>query len=61
MSSSPFASRSPRVVPFTAENFALSFSLPNFHFHATTAYDIRRMNGVTIGKRDFIEVMQAGV
>lgn len=40
-------------VPFTAENFILSFSLPNFYFHATTAYDILRMNGVPLGKRDF--------
>jgi hypothetical protein len=39
---------------FTAENFLLSFSLPNFYFHATTAYDILRMKGVKIGKRDFI-------
>ena len=29
-------------IPFTAETFVLSFSLPNFHFHATTAYDILR-------------------
>nr|HRK72254.1 DUF1993 domain-containing protein [Micropepsaceae bacterium] len=27
-------------IPFTAEGFLLSFSLPNFYFHATTAYDI---------------------
>jgi uncharacterized protein len=39
---------------FTAENFLLSFSLPNFYFHAATAYDILRMNGVKIGKRDFL-------
>jgi len=42
-----------RVMDFTAENFLLSFSQPNFFFHATTAYDILRMNGVQIGKRDF--------
>jgi uncharacterized protein len=39
---------------FTAENFLLSFSLPNFYFHATTAYDILRWKGAHIGKRDFI-------
>lgn len=39
---------------FTAEEFLLSFSQPNFYFHAATAYDILRMKGVTIGKRDFI-------
>jgi len=39
---------------FTAEDFLLSFSVPNFYFHATTAYDILRMKGVQIGKRDFM-------
>ncbi len=41
-----------RQVPFTAEGFLMSFSLPNFFFHATTAYDILRTNGVPLGKRD---------
>jgi len=41
-------------IPFTAENFVLSFSLPNFHFHATTAYDILRSRGVPVGKRDYM-------
>jgi uncharacterized protein len=43
----------PRRLSFTAENFFLSFSLPNFHFHAVTAYDILRMKGVALGKRDY--------
>ena len=43
-----------RKVPFTTDNFVLSFSLPNFYFHATTAYDILRTNGVPLGKRDFM-------
>lgn len=38
---------------FLAEEFLLSFSQPNFYFHAATAYDILRMKGVDIGKRDF--------
>ena len=42
------------AIPFTAEGFLLSFSLPNFYFHATTAYDILRSKGVKIGKRDFL-------
>jgi len=29
-------------------------ALPNFFFHATTAYDILRHAGVELGKRDFI-------
>jgi len=43
-----------RQIPFTAENFVLSFSLPNFYFHATTAYDILRTKGAPLGKRDFL-------
>jgi hypothetical protein len=45
-----------RVMPFTAENFLLSFSLPNFYFHATTAYDILRHNGVPLAKRDYMGI-----
>ena len=41
------------AMDFSAEEFLLSFSQPNFYFHATTAYDILRMKGVQIGKRDF--------
>jgi uncharacterized protein len=47
-----------RKLPFTAEGFLLSFSLPNFHFHATTAYDILRSKGVKIGKRDYLGQMR---
>jgi len=43
-----------RRLDFTAENFLLSFSQPNFYFHATTTYDILRWKGVPIGKRDFM-------
>jgi uncharacterized protein len=43
-----------RSMPFVARDFVLSFSLPNFYFHAATAYDILRMKGVPIGKRDFM-------
>src|SRR3984957_9366710 len=31
-----------RHVDYTAENFLLSFSQPNFYFHAATTYDILR-------------------
>lgn len=41
-------------LPFTGANFLLSFSQPNFYFHATTAYAILRAQGVKLGKRDFI-------
>jgi len=43
-----------RHLDFTAENFLLSFSQPNFYFHAATAYDILRARGVPIGKRNFM-------
>ena len=43
-----------RALPFTAEGFLMSFSLPNFYFHATTAYDILRHKGAPLGKRDFM-------
>jgi hypothetical protein len=43
-----------RTLPFTVEGFLMSFSLPNFFFHATTAYDILRHKGAPLGKRDFM-------
>jgi hypothetical protein len=43
---------------FTVEEFVLSFSLPNFYFHATTAYDILRSKGVPVGKRDYLGVLR---
>jgi hypothetical protein len=43
----------PRRLSFTSETLILSFSLPNFHFHAVTAYDILRSRGVPLGKRDY--------
>lgn len=39
---------------FTVQNFLLGFSQPNFYFHAATAYDILRMKGLEIGKRDYL-------
>ena len=45
-------------VPFTAEGFVLSFSLPNFYFHAATAYDILRSKGAPVGKRDYLGRMR---
>ncbi|MEM9622424.1 MAG: DUF1993 family protein, partial [Pseudomonadota bacterium] len=50
-----------REMPFTNENFLLSFSLPNFYFHATTAYDILRMLGTPLGKMDFLGRLRVGV
>jgi hypothetical protein len=39
---------------FTGQSLLLGNSLPNFYFHATTAYDIVRQCGVELGKRDFM-------
>jgi hypothetical protein len=47
-----------RILPFTVEGFLMSFSLPNFFFHATTAYDILRHMGAPLGKRDFIGTLK---
>ena len=43
-----------REVTYTGMQYLLGFVHPNFYFHATTAYDILRHNGVEIGKRDFV-------
>ena len=42
------------AMPFAAEDFLLSFSLPNFYFHAATTYDLLRMKGTPIGKMNFL-------
>jgi hypothetical protein len=39
---------------FTGQSLLLGNALPNFYFHATTAYDILRQCGVEVGKRDFM-------
>ena len=39
---------------FTGEQFLLHFAMPNFYFHATTAYDILRQKGLALSKADFI-------
>jgi hypothetical protein len=39
---------------YLGEDFLLSFSLPNFFFHAATAYAVLRNQGVEVGKRDFL-------
>ena len=43
-----------RALEFTGRSFLLKWVLPNFYFHATTAYDILRHNGVELGKKDFL-------
>ena len=36
------------------QTYLIHYALPHFYFHATTAYDILRHNGVEIGKKDFV-------
>lgn len=43
---------------FTVQHFLLSFSMPNMHFHATTAYGILRQKGVALGKFDYLGNMR---
>ena len=43
-----------REVTFTGKTYLLGWVLPNFYFHAATAYDILRHNGLEIGKKDFL-------
>jgi hypothetical protein len=43
-----------RELPFKGEQFLVGFTLPNFYFHYTTAYNILRSIGLDIGKRDFM-------
>ena len=39
---------------FSAEDFLLSFSQPNFYFHASMAYAVLRAKGVPVGKIDYL-------
>jgi uncharacterized protein len=41
-------------VTMTGQAYLSTYSLPQFHFHATTAYNILRHNGLAIGKRDYM-------
>ena len=43
-----------RELTFKGQDYLASFVLPNFYFHATTAYAILRHNGVPLGKRDYL-------
>ncbi|MDP3895363.1 MAG: DUF1993 domain-containing protein [Mesorhizobium sp.] len=43
-----------RDVEMPGTRYLLHFAMPNFYFHATTAYAILRHNGVPLGKSDFL-------
>ena len=44
---------------FDGSRFLTGFALPNFFFHATTAYAILRASGVPLGKIDFLQHLGA--
>jgi hypothetical protein len=44
----------PHERKFTCQSYLLSYALPQFFFHVTTAYAILRHNGVEIGKKDYM-------
>lgn len=43
-----------RDMVLKGDEFLSFYSLPQFFFHVTTAYDILRANGVELGKRDYM-------
>lgn len=43
-----------RTLTFNGADFLLGFSLPNFLFHVTTAYDLLRAQGVPLAKMDYL-------
>lgn len=44
----------PRERMFAGQAYLLSYALPHFYFHVTTAYNILRHNGVELAKADYI-------
>ena len=43
-----------RKLPFKSEDFLLSFSQPNFYFHASMVYAVLRNRGLALGKMDYM-------
>ena len=44
----------PKEKRFSGQAYLLSYGLPQFFFHVTTAYALLRHNGVEVGKRDYM-------
>ncbi|AZC27579.1 MULTISPECIES: DUF1993 domain-containing protein [Pseudomonas] len=44
----------PKEKRFSGQSYLLTYGLPQFFFHVTTAYAILRHNGVEVGKRDYM-------
>jgi uncharacterized protein len=41
-------------IDLSGSDYVNEFLIPNFYFHMVTAYDILRMAGVPLGKRDYM-------
>lgn len=46
----------PKERTMTGQAYLLSYGLPQFFFHVTTAYALLRHNGVQVGKKDYMGV-----
>ncbi len=44
----------PKEKRFSGQSYLLTYGLPQFFFHVTTAYALLRHNGVEVGKRDYM-------
>jgi len=44
----------PRERTFTGQAYLLTYGLPQFFFHVTTAYALLRHGGIEIGKKDYM-------
>jgi len=44
----------PKERRFAGQAYLLSYGLPQFFFHVTTAYAILRHNGIELGKKDYM-------
>ena len=44
----------PKERSFEGQAYLLTYGLPHFFFHTTTAYAILRNNGIEVGKKDFV-------
>jgi hypothetical protein len=47
-------SAGPNSKTFKGQHYLVNYALPQFFFHATTAYAILRHNGIELGKKDFM-------
>lgn len=44
----------PKERRFPGQAYLLTYGLPHFFFHTTTAYAILRHNGIEVGKKDYV-------